>query len=485
MSTNQFQQLPPEILQLTNLRTLNISRNRLQQLPPEIRQLSNLQELYIAGNQLQQLPPEIGQLSNLQELYIGGNQLQQLPPEILQLTNLLELYLSPSTAQASQGLVTTLLNTGVAVSIGVSKFTLNLQQLQDDPISVLRALYELLQKDHSFPTIQDSDGVDAGGLSRDLVTRLFEGIFNKENPQLPVLELDDHFLPVVGPDFDHGESYQSQQLYQAIGMIFAAAARKGSRPIITGEHFHPILFEILYNLSQEDVSKLPEQFTTLNDLPKDILKKLLSSHLYSIVDGSDDQKKKIASQLAEAFIENQFPDPFQIYESREEFLKAYPYADKIILVVPGALAIAQGMYKFLQNWQLNSDSAVDLQLNIEGYFNREAVENILSWQEGANSPQNEQTKKFLIQWIRDEATPLKTISQFLFAGTASSTIMKGQNFQVTFYSARGPDEGPDWFPKYHSCSFAMEIPRNYPNYKTFKKMFEASIRAARFGFQTR
>ncbi|MDP1608462.1 MAG: leucine-rich repeat domain-containing protein [Chlamydiales bacterium] len=519
LSLFQLTSLPPEIGELTHLQKLNLSYNRLQQLPPEIGQLTKLQELHIPFNELQQLPPEIGELRNLQQLILTLNQLRELPPEIggltnletlrldsnhdlqalpeeiLRLRNLQELDVADSTIEASQAIVATFRNRNVAVNYveqGVfhahsTTFTLNLQQVQNDPISVLRALQKPLKEDHGFPKIvyEGSKGLDHGALSRDLVTRLFQELFDKENPQLPVLELDDGFLPVVDAAFNHSESYQSQELYQAIGMIFGAAFRKNpERPIITGKHFHPILFEMLYCLFQEDFSGCPDQFAAVSDLPKDILKKLLSSHLCSKADGPDDQKKMNASLLAEAYIENQFPDPFGVYESREEFLKVYPYADKVILAAPGVLAIAQGMDKFL-NWHVNVASPADLQLNIEGYFSREEVKNTLSWQEEENSPQNDQTKEFLIRWIEDESTPLNTISQFLFAISGSSTIMKDQNLQVSFYSAEGPEEGHEWFPKYHACAFAMEIPRNYPDYETFKKMLEASIRVADFGFQTR
>jgi Ras of Complex, Roc, domain of DAPkinase/Leucine Rich repeats (2 copies)/Leucine rich repeat len=85
--------LPPEIGQLTNLRTLYLHNNQLTALPPEFGQLTNLQELWLNGNQLTALPPEIGQLTDLQTLYPHSNQLSALPPEIGQLTNLQELYL--------------------------------------------------------------------------------------------------------------------------------------------------------------------------------------------------------------------------------------------------------------------------------------------------------------------------------------------------------------------------------------------------------
>jgi small GTP-binding protein len=91
ISFNQISSLPREIGQLTNLQSLNISRNQISSLPREIGQLTNLQSLYISGNQFSSLPREIGQLTNLQILYIFINQISSLPPEIVQLTNLQSL----------------------------------------------------------------------------------------------------------------------------------------------------------------------------------------------------------------------------------------------------------------------------------------------------------------------------------------------------------------------------------------------------------
>ena len=85
---NQLTTLPPEIGQLVNLQSLNLTNNKLATLPPEIGQLVNLQTLYASDNQLTTLPPEIGQLTNLQTLAFSENQLTTLPPEIGQLANL-------------------------------------------------------------------------------------------------------------------------------------------------------------------------------------------------------------------------------------------------------------------------------------------------------------------------------------------------------------------------------------------------------------
>jgi Leucine-rich repeat (LRR) protein len=94
LSDRGLTEVPPEIGQLTNLKTLDLSGNQLTAPPPEIGQLINLQTLNLSGNQLTALPPEIGQLTYLQWLYLYDNRLTVLPPEIGQLTDLQRLGLS-------------------------------------------------------------------------------------------------------------------------------------------------------------------------------------------------------------------------------------------------------------------------------------------------------------------------------------------------------------------------------------------------------
>ena len=86
--------LPPEIGQLTQLRSLYLDRNQLSELPPEIGQLTQLQGLQLHRNQLSALPPAIGQLTGLRTLFLHKNQLTTLSPDICKLTRLEELYLS-------------------------------------------------------------------------------------------------------------------------------------------------------------------------------------------------------------------------------------------------------------------------------------------------------------------------------------------------------------------------------------------------------
>ncbi|MDF5731224.1 MAG: COR domain-containing protein, partial [Rhizonema sp. PD38] len=58
ISDNQLSSLPSEIVQLTNLQSLNLSRNQLSSLPSEIVQMPKLKKLDLRGNPVP-IPPEI------------------------------------------------------------------------------------------------------------------------------------------------------------------------------------------------------------------------------------------------------------------------------------------------------------------------------------------------------------------------------------------------------------------------------------------
>jgi Leucine-rich repeat (LRR) protein len=92
LGNNQLKEIPPEIGELINLRTLQLRDNHLKKVPPEIGRMTNLQELNLSGNQLNEIPPEIGQLTNMKILHLNYNELKDIP-EIGGLINLRKLYL--------------------------------------------------------------------------------------------------------------------------------------------------------------------------------------------------------------------------------------------------------------------------------------------------------------------------------------------------------------------------------------------------------
>lgn len=90
---HQFTELPVEIGNLVNLKSLSIRHTSFTKLPKEIGNLMNLEWLTLDNNSLTELPKEIGNLVNLKGLYLWGNNLTLLPHEIGNLTNLEWLYL--------------------------------------------------------------------------------------------------------------------------------------------------------------------------------------------------------------------------------------------------------------------------------------------------------------------------------------------------------------------------------------------------------
>ena len=72
---NKLTEFPNAVLQLTNLKRLNLSRNQITSIPEALGQLSNLTQLYLYSNQITSIPEALGQLSNLTRLNLIGNQI--------------------------------------------------------------------------------------------------------------------------------------------------------------------------------------------------------------------------------------------------------------------------------------------------------------------------------------------------------------------------------------------------------------------------
>ena len=89
--------LPPSIVHLEALRSLQLNHNRLSgEILPELGELSRLEDLVLSSNLLTgSIPSELGQLSGLRSLVISFNRLSgAIPPELGQLGNLESLSLS-------------------------------------------------------------------------------------------------------------------------------------------------------------------------------------------------------------------------------------------------------------------------------------------------------------------------------------------------------------------------------------------------------
>jgi len=91
--TQQINQLPDNIGQLSELTSLYLEKHDLTELPESFTSLSSLANLYISNNWLTTLPENFGNLTNLIILDLGYNQLGSIPESIGGLGSLEYLFL--------------------------------------------------------------------------------------------------------------------------------------------------------------------------------------------------------------------------------------------------------------------------------------------------------------------------------------------------------------------------------------------------------
>jgi hypothetical protein len=71
-----------QILQMTSLEILDVSRNRIRSIPSKIANLTSLKVLAIAKNKIEELPVCLGDINSLQVLKLDGNPLVFPPPDV-------------------------------------------------------------------------------------------------------------------------------------------------------------------------------------------------------------------------------------------------------------------------------------------------------------------------------------------------------------------------------------------------------------------
>ncbi|XP_077137739.1 leucine-rich repeat-containing protein 10B [Ranitomeya variabilis] len=83
LSGTMVSEIPDDLYQLHNLRTLALDANRLPELPEAVCSLPHLGRLYIGANRLQGLPPSFARLQTLRTLWIERNFLYHFPRVLL------------------------------------------------------------------------------------------------------------------------------------------------------------------------------------------------------------------------------------------------------------------------------------------------------------------------------------------------------------------------------------------------------------------
>jgi Leucine-rich repeat (LRR) protein len=91
LSGNDFKELPPTFVNLTNLEELFLNEERnlkLEKSIPILSQLPSLRLLHLENNALKKLPKNVFMLNRIESLYLNKNRFSELPQELKSLKNL-------------------------------------------------------------------------------------------------------------------------------------------------------------------------------------------------------------------------------------------------------------------------------------------------------------------------------------------------------------------------------------------------------------
>jgi hypothetical protein len=78
---------PSEILEMSELKQVDLSNNRLTEVPAEIKNLKSLRILNLSGNKIYELPSDISRLKFLKEIYLDREIWQYRLNEVKKITS--------------------------------------------------------------------------------------------------------------------------------------------------------------------------------------------------------------------------------------------------------------------------------------------------------------------------------------------------------------------------------------------------------------
>ena len=322
--------------------------------------------------------------------------------------------------------------------------------ITQDPVATLSRLAENMQNSGAQLRIsyEDSGSIDVGGVSRDFVTKLLDALFQPD--RIPKMaEMIENGLIV--PKFPEKIP---EKCYQGLGLIFADAL---NQEICTGCRFHPILFQMLHSLTNEEIDKVNTKDN------KEPYNKILKVYLKSQPQYSKINEKDL--NAIDEFVDNGTVPPLikSLGMTKENFLTETGIDEMIKSTLMIAQYTKQRLTLRNQSWDaVKGNTPDDLREKIEGKLTKADVLSALENQPDAVSNQ----KSYLEHWILD-STP-EQLENFVYAISGSKALPLGKTLRIK--------DGGDLkrFPEFHTCSYQVNIP-NYQDYDTFKVQFETSL----------
>lgn len=333
------------------------------------------------------------------------------------------------------------------------KFMVTSGELIENPIKVILTLFEMIEglSIELLPSsieYTDSTGIDEGGITRSFVSTLTESFCNQNHSLLINNELG--VIPTLDTNGSSSLSLEDQEkIFKIIGRFFSAALQQYAS-IVVGQHFHPIVFEMIVALNKDEL---------VNKDSSEVFDKLLKICIV--------KEFKMGEELAENLIRNTITEELtDVYciDSKEEFIKEYDLDKKI----KATLIIAKSIYDSLlpeADWDtVKGNSSDALREKIQGSISRDTVKNALQIDEMENA--NATSFEYITKWIT--GTNSEMLQKFIEAISGMKTLPSTTQLSIAGMS------GIDKLPLFHTCFFRMDLSQ-YSSYEAFKEKLETSL----------
>ncbi|GEM_PF-3799870 len=353
------------------------------------------------------------------------------------------------------------------------------QELQSHPANVLFLWTKHFNDYVGFPRIRfmtagavDMDGIDAGGITRDFVTRLFLALHREDlvdEQKLPVLRVDQTVIPKISQNQEF-DMLRQVTCYESIGRMFAHALQR-SESIKIGEIYHPVLFEMLHALTALEIDQINLQQLNLDMIPQQIRNKLLKIYLKARFPETFQQFDPIFQQnvfsqtVLDDFVDRGVLPQYLTMAgmTRDEFYEGYELNH--ILLAVFVIAKSMKLHLHWSDWnRAKGATPAALSEAIQGSLSPDLVVNALP----AHFAGEADVMGFLRRWIRDPATTRNQLRNFVWAVTGSTTLSPRQQLLVNLHG------NIQALPAYHTCSCQIDLPI-YATYETFQRKLEQSL----------
>jgi hypothetical protein len=350
-----------------------------------------------------------------------------------------------------------------------------------NPTRPLLQLFAEISQKQRFPRIryQNSEGSDAGGLTRDFVSQIFQALCHPDQKSLPLMASDNRYFPKVEVAPPPALPLEDQiKCYQAIGMLFARAINgdpslaKGKDSVTTGTHFHPNMFAMIHALTLDEMNLIPDPLAhdSVPDVKLKLTKLYLKAQFPQLFRPHGIEEAIVDDEIVK-LMNGEVSQRLQESGVDEDFLKDY----HVNSIIQATLIIAKSMHKNLaisDQWAgIIGNSPESLSKRIEGSLTPDLVIDAFGLKDEA-----EDTRKGMVKrWVRT-ASP-EALKNFVFSLTGSTSLSPGQKLSVQLCEVLN---NPENAPVFHTCGQYMDLPR-YETYEIFETKLGISIASAMAG----